>query len=223
MHLNIRRADINELIRPGTMSTIIGKRGTGKSFLIRDILLTLRHIPRGIVFSGTERLKSYYKHFLPDTPIYYTVDPATIDEILEEQANIIREAGGTSPDNEMFLVFDDSLTFDMGFAKKIFPLACALNITSFVLQQDALALKPNVRAYVDNVFLFSENIRSNVNKLWKFYGNVFPDQESFSKVFDLCTSRYECMVINRKPDATQKIEDKVFYYRAKEHPMSEAQ
>src|ERR1044071_7217683 len=167
MHLTIRRADINELIRPGTMSTIIGKRGSGKSFLIRDILLTLRHIPRGIVFCGTERVKPYYKNFLPDTPIYYTIDPATIDEILEEQANIIREAGGTSPDNEMFLVFDNPLTFDMDFAKKIFPLACALNITSFVLQQDALELKPNVRAYVDNVFLFSENIRSNVNKHWK--------------------------------------------------------
>ena len=42
----------------------IGKRGTGKSTLVTDILFHKKHIPVGIVMSATEEGNHHYKNFV---------------------------------------------------------------------------------------------------------------------------------------------------------------
>ena len=48
----------------------IGKRGTGKSTLITDILWHKRHLSAGIAMSGTEDGNGHFKQFIPDLFVY---------------------------------------------------------------------------------------------------------------------------------------------------------
>lgn len=43
----------------------IGKRGTGKSTLVTDILYHKKHLPAGIVMSATEEGNHHYKQYVP--------------------------------------------------------------------------------------------------------------------------------------------------------------
>jgi hypothetical protein len=53
----------------------IGKRNSGKSVLIRDMLYHLNRskIPRIVVFSGTEDSTGYYGQYVPDAFIFSTL------------------------------------------------------------------------------------------------------------------------------------------------------
>ena len=67
----------------------IGKRGTGKSTLVTDILYQKKHLPVGIVMSATEEGNHHYKQFVPDLFIYGDYDRDAIERILERQKKLI--------------------------------------------------------------------------------------------------------------------------------------
>ena len=214
MSAELRKADINQLIRPGSTNVIFGKRGSGKSVLMRDIMSELRHIPKGVVFSGTEHLNPFYSQFLPATSIYDSVDSARIEQILEEQAKTIREEGRTSANNEMFVIFDDCVEFDSDLAKRLSIFSVALNITVFSLEQHVIRLRPSTQTFIDNVFFFNDKINANIHNIWKFYGGLFSDSGLFSKNFTESTKNYGTLVIKLTQNVSNTIEDNVFWYRA---------
>ena len=53
MNLELRKFNIQS-IKPDKVCVFIGKRETGKSFLVKDLLYHHRKIPVGTVISGTE-------------------------------------------------------------------------------------------------------------------------------------------------------------------------
>jgi ABC-type cobalamin/Fe3+-siderophores transport system ATPase subunit len=59
---------------------IIGKRGVGKSVLLKDILYYHRDIPVGVVVSPTETANAYFESFVPKMLLYEEAS----DEILEK-------------------------------------------------------------------------------------------------------------------------------------------
>ena len=61
---NIKRFDMSKLKDHKTV-VVIGRRGTGKTTLITDILHAKRNLPAGIVVSGTEIGNNYYSQFVP--------------------------------------------------------------------------------------------------------------------------------------------------------------
>ena len=44
---------------------MIARRGSGKSFVCRDVMYHLRHIPGGAVIAPTDKMNSFYKFFFP--------------------------------------------------------------------------------------------------------------------------------------------------------------
>ena len=63
----------------------IGKRNTGKSTLVTDILYHKKHIPAGIVLSATEEGNHYYQNFIPDLFIYGDYDKEAIERMMGRQ------------------------------------------------------------------------------------------------------------------------------------------
>ena len=49
----------------GPVVVLIGRRDTGKSFLVRDLLFHHRDIPLGTVISGTEAGNGFYSEHVP--------------------------------------------------------------------------------------------------------------------------------------------------------------
>lgn len=222
MRLNLRKANIEKLIWPGSVNVLIAKRGSGKSFLMRDIMFHLRHIPRGVVVSGTEYVNAYYQNFIPMSYIYRHFDSAKIEEIMDAQAKLIKNAGGKKPEHQLFMILDDVLgdpaTFKNNAIKRLFCDGRHFNITLFILIQDPMAIKPAFRTNVDNAFLFADNIHANIEKLWKFYCGVFKKFADFQEVFKQCTKNRETMVVKMTQNITNEIEDMIFYYKASDHP-----
>jgi len=77
-----------------------------------------------------------------------------------------------------------------------------------------LGIPPGLRDNIDFVFLFA-NDGVNLRKLYDNYAGVVPNFELFKKIFYQCTRDRGCMVID-KTNTSDKLTDKVFWYRAKD-------
>ena len=81
MTLNLKKFD------PSTMGDdkvciFIGKRGTGKSTLVTDILWYKKHLPAGIAMSGTEDGNGWYKQFIPDIFVYSDYNVGALEKLI---------------------------------------------------------------------------------------------------------------------------------------------
>ena len=78
MNLQLRKFK-PETITDDRVCVFIGKRNTGKSTLVKDIMYHKKHLPAGIVLSGTEEGNHFYSEFIPDLFIYGDYDRDAIE------------------------------------------------------------------------------------------------------------------------------------------------
>ncbi len=67
MKLQLKKFDMSS-IAPDKVVVMIGKRNTGKSFLVKDLLWYHQKIPVGTVISATESANCFYGNMVP--PIF---------------------------------------------------------------------------------------------------------------------------------------------------------
>ena len=192
----------------------IGKRGTGKSTLVTDILYCKKHLPAGIVMSATEEGNHHYKQYVPDLFIYGDYDKEAIERVLDRQKKII----GAGHKTGSFILLDDCM-YDRKFMKEPAIRQCFMNgrhwkIFFMLTMQYCMDLTPDLRANVDYVFILRENVLQNREKLYKSFFGVFPTFDMFNQVMNACTENYECLVLDNT-SKSNKIEDCVFWYKAK--------
>ena len=193
----------------------IGKRGTGKSTLVTDILYHKKHLPAGIVMSATEEGNHHYKQYVPDLFIYGDYDKEAIERVLARQKKLIsakKENVGS------FILLDDCM-YDRKFMKDSCIRQCFMNgrhwkIFFMLTMQYCMDLTPDLRANVDYVFILRENVLQNREKLYKSFFGVFPTFDMFNQVMNACTENYECLVLDNT-SKSNKLEDCVFWYKAK--------
>jgi hypothetical protein len=213
--MNIQLKKFNPAtIADDKVCVFIGKRGTGKSTLVTDILYHKKHIPVGIVMSATEEGNHHYKKFVPDLFIYNDYDNEAIDRVLDRQKQIISQ----NKESPAFILLDDCM-YDRKFMKDVCIRQCFMNgrhwkIFFMLTMQYCMDLTPDLRANVDYVFILRENIVQNREKLYKSFFGVFPNLAMFSQVMDACTENYECLVLDNT-SKSNRIQDCVFWYKAK--------
>ena len=93
---------------------LIAKRGSGKSFITRDVIYHLRRIPGGICIARTDRMNPFYKYFFPDLYIHYDIKETTLEKILARQSIMIekeksKKKQGKKVDPSSILIMDDCL------------------------------------------------------------------------------------------------------------------
>jgi hypothetical protein len=215
MNVQLRR------FNPATMADdkvciFIGKRGSGKSCLVTDILYHKRQIPVGVVMSATEEGNHHYKGFVPDLFIYNDYNKEVIERVLERQKRIINS--GTTKKSSSFILLDDCM-YDRKYMKDTCIRQCFMNgrhwkLFFMLTMQYCMDLSPDLRANVDYVFILRENIVQNREKLYKSFFGIFPNFDMFNQVMNACTENYECLVLDNT-SKSNKIEDCVFWYKAK--------
>lgn len=93
------------VLKPDYTVVLFGRRGTGKSFLLRNILYAMRHIfAFGIVFSRTEVANGFFSDFIPESFIYDDVYPEAIERLMKMQADRRRAVDIKRPDFNTDLV-----------------------------------------------------------------------------------------------------------------------
>lgn len=213
MKLKIKKFDCSKLTQYATVMCI-GKRGTGKTTLIRDIMSHMAdRVDFGIAMCGTEETAKDMGEFIPPSCIYNEYSAEALDVLLKHQKKTVM--GGAY--KKTYLIMDDTLydkaimksknmrmLFMNGRHRKIFYLAAV---------QYLMDLPPDLRANVDFVFALKENIIANREKLWKNFFGMFHDYKDFSMVMNSCTAGYDCMVLDNTV-RSNCITDCVFWYRA---------
>ena len=225
--LRLKRFDISSIAEHATIA-MIAKRGSGKSWLVREIMYQKRKIPSVIIISKTEKLNSFYKDYLPDAYIYNNFDTAILKRIYSRQGKLSEDnkkrqkQGKKEKDDRILLIMDDCMSSKGSWVKDESILELFFNgrhhHLSFILtMQYAVGIPPELRSNFDYIFLLGEDFISNKKRLYEHYAGMFPSFAIFQQVFNECTDNFGCMVINNKIHS-KNIEEKVFWFKAKKTP-----
>jgi len=66
LDLELRKFDLSTIDDDAVIAAI-GRRRTGKSIIVKDILYHKRRIPFGTIISGTEAANEFFADFVPKT------------------------------------------------------------------------------------------------------------------------------------------------------------
>ena len=232
MTLQLRKFDMKSItFRPdqntGPVIVLIGRRDTGKSFLVRDLLFYHQDIPVGTVMSGTEAGNGFYGKLVPKLFIHDEYNTAIIENILKRQKIVIKQIkkekkayGKSSIDPRAFVILDDCL-YDNSWARDKMMRLLFMNgrhwkIMLIITMQYPLGIPPNLRTNIDYVFILREPYITNRKRIYENYAGMFPTFESFCQVMDQCTENFECLVINNNAKSN-KLNDQIFWYKADPH------
>lgn len=216
--------------RKSPMIVVIGKKDTGKSFLVRDILANTHEcFPIGTVISGTEVANEFFQHMVPSKLIHDKYAPSIVTNVIKRQLGVKTarntdkksHGGNSSVDPRAFLILDDCL-YDASWIKEestryVFMNGRHVDLMTIITMQYPLGITPNLRTNVDFIFILRETITSNRRRIYDNYAGMFPTFEMFCQFMDQCTENYECLVICNGIQSN-KLEDQVFWYKAADHP-----
>jgi hypothetical protein len=232
MNLELKRFDMKTIsFKPneskGPVSVLIGRRDTGKTFLVRDLLYYHQDIPIGTVISGTEEGNGFYGKMVPKLFIHNEYNTAIIENILKRQKSVLKQVKKemetfkrSTIDPRTFVILDDCL-YDNTWARDKMMRLLFMNgrhwkVMLLITMQYPLGIPPTLRTNIDYVFILREPYISNRKRIYDNYAGMFPTFESFCQVMDQCTENFECLVINNN-SKSNKLQDQVFWYKADAH------
>jgi energy-coupling factor transporter ATP-binding protein EcfA2 len=210
--LNIRKFDPSTMKKDATV-LLLGKRGTGKSTLLNDIMYHMHEAFNfGIAMSPTEESSQMLSELLPRSCVYNDFAEDAVGRMLKYQKKNVKR----NP-RKMFIIMDDcaydSRTLKGKNIREVFMNGRHRKIFIINAVQYMMDVPSFLRGQVDYVFAMRDNIIDQREKLWKFFFGMFSDYKDFSAVMDNCTQDRGCIVINNTVNSTNP-EDCVFWYCA---------
>ena len=232
MSLELKKFDMKTItFKPeqnsGPVIVLIGRRDTGKSFLVKDLLYYHQDIPIGTVISGTEAGNGFYSAHVPKLFIHDEYNTAIIENILKRQRTVLKQVKReiesykrTNIDPRAFVILDDCL-FDATWTRDKMMRLLFMNgrhwkIMLVITMQYPLGIPPTLRTNIDYTFILREPYIANRKRIYENYAGMFPTFEAFCQVMDQCTENYECLVINNNVKSN-KLQDQIFWYKAENH------
>lgn len=227
MNLVLKKFDIST-ITDDKVVVMIGKRNTGKSFLIKDLLYHHCNLPIGTVISGTESANHFYGDIVPKMFIHDEYTAPLVSNVVKRQKIILKNInkevksyGRSNIDPRAFLILDDCL-YDSTWTKDtnvraLFMNGRHLKMFFIMAMQYPLGIPPNLRTNIDFIFILRENIVANRKRIYDNYAGMFPTFEVFCQVMDQCTENFGCLVIDNTTKSN-RLQDTVFWYKANEAP-----
>lgn len=213
MEVNLRCFDLKQIKDDATVM-IVGKRGVGKSTIMKHILYSKRHLPFGIACSGTEEGNGAFGQFMPSLFVYPDYDSKAIQRAIDRQRKLSKTPQGCSPS---FIVLDDCM-YEPGILKKPEMRQLFLNGRHFkfftaVTAQFVGDVPPAIRVNIDYLFICRDNILQNRKRLWEnFFGLV--EFSQFQTLMDRSTENYEVLVLDNTCKSNN-LSDAVYWFKAR--------
>ena len=233
MNLELKKFSMKQIEFPanenkGPVIVLIGRRDTGKSYLVKDLLYYHQDIPVGTVISGTEAGNGFYGSIVPKLFIHDEYNSAIIENILKRQKVVLKQMKKeeqayrkkSNIDPRAFVIMDDCL-YDNSWSREKVMRLLFMNgrhwkIMLIITMQYPLGVPPNLRTNIDYTFILREPYIANRKRIYENYAGMFPTFESFCQIMDQCTENYECLVISNNAKSN-KLEDQIFWYKASSH------
>jgi len=215
--VNLKRLDLST-IPDDCVCALVGSRGSGKSWLLRDLMHAKRHIPVGIVQSPTAKSTKFFDRFMCASNIHGQYSAHAIQKLIHRQSMAKENAEGYIKGEEMFKAF--LVLDDCGYDKSNFNTKqmreSAMNgrhvdIILLWCMQYLVDIPTGVRGQIDYLFMFRDMKKRTLINLYENFFSHFPDFKTFHKVFKEMTKNRQCMVARVKGE---DIEDSYFVYKA---------
>lgn len=216
--MSLRLKEFNpSRIKGNSTILIIGKRGSGKSVLMKDIAYHLareRKIDMGVGFSATEDSNKNLASFLPDSLIHKKYKPEIVQKIYSMQ----QKHSKRNKMQNVALILDDCLyekkQFNSDLVRKLFFNGRHYNLLIMLLAQYSMDLNPSLRGNIDIIFVARDLVFANRERLYKNFFGIFPTFSAFDKVMTTVTQDFNFLVLVNNDARSTKAEDVLFYYRA---------
>ena len=197
---------------------LIGKRNTGKTSLIKNLLYFKQSFPIGIAI---ECLKNY-RDILPSLLIHEEFHAMIVSRLLERQSAMherIRE--GAAIDRRAFLCMDDCLYDNRWVTDRhmlsLFQNGRQYGLLTILAMQYPLGIPPSIKSCVDYLFVMHETMVATRRRIYEqFVSDIVPSFDVFNTLMDRLEG-FRCLVIKKGVPFTHWSEC-VFLYRAELHP-----
>jgi hypothetical protein len=221
--LKIRKFDMTK-VSDKSIIAFIGKRKSGKSTCLKELIYYKRHIPVATVVSPTEEFNKFFSDIIPPIFIHNEIAEEIIDNAVARQKLVKtkrlmeeKKYGSSTIDSQALLILDDC-QFNPKWSfwkciREIFMNGRHIDLTFIYTAQTATNLLPALRQQIDYCFLFTIPGIDNRKKLYCNYGSPFPTFECFNQIYESCTASYECLVIDNTV-RSNKLEDQIAWYKA---------
>jgi hypothetical protein len=227
VNFSIKKFDMKRIPQDAVV-IFIGRRRTGKSTLVRDLLYHHQDMPLGTVISGTEESNSFYGKMIPPLFIHGKFEPVILNNFVKRQKMVMSKIQDdlkknikpkADPRSFMILddcMYDDSWTRDENI-RYLFMNGRWLKAFFLITMQYPLGIQPALRTNVDFVFILREPYINNRKRIYENYASAFPSFEFFCQIMDQCTQNFEVLVIDNTT-LSSKLEDTIFWYKAAIQP-----
>ena len=201
-------------IKESRILFLLGKRHTGKSVLMKDLLY---HMPRPdyvLAMAPTEDTLAMYREFLPESCIFDHFS----QEKLERTVSLQKELVSRGKKRTVLILLDDCL-YQKGVLKStamrhIFFNGRHDHISLMCAAQYMMEVDVSLRTNIDYIFTMRENILVNRQKLYKYYFGQFAKFDDFDKVMTACTQDYRALVLDGTQANNANPTECVMWYRA---------
>lgn len=216
MRLTLSKFNPEEM-KPHRTILLIGKRGTGKSVLLEELLWAMRDkVDFSLCFTPTQDSRDMFERHMPSSWIHSDFDGARIEQLCAFQ-----RSKPTDKKRNVLLVLDD-MAADKRVVRStgmrdIFFNGRHEHITYISSQQYCLDMPPDLRTNVDYVFCLKDNILANKQRLWKFFFGMFARFEDFARVMDTVTSDFGVLCLDNT-SRSNELSDMLSWYRASPEP-----
>ena len=222
----LRKDENGDFLNPRIV--MIAPSGSGKSWIVRNVLYCLKDIPCGTIIAPTDKMTKFYDDFIPSSYIYHEYKENIIPKVLRRQEAILeknktrKKDGKELLDPRAFLVMDDCMAAKHLWIKdpkvlEVMNQGRHYQLTYILTMQYCLGIQPELITQFNFVFLLGDDNAASRRKLWEHWAGVFPKFDTFEQVFLQVTANYGCMVINNRIKNID-ITKKVFWFRAKKVP-----
>ena len=214
MQVRVKKFDA-ESIKKDRICLIVGKRGSGKSSLLKDLLYSMRdRFDFCMAMCPTMESANTLKSCMPESSVFSRFSPGKIDLLVQTA----REVAAKNKERHFLLVLDD-VFYDKSICRSqsfrfLFFNGRHIRVTVVLLLQYLVDLPPDLRANVDYIFSMRETVLANRLKLYKMFFGVFGSFEDFVAVFERCTQNYECICLDNALQSTG-VADCIFWYKAR--------
>jgi len=188
--------------------TIVGKRRSGKSELIRNIAYELRNKVKDVyLFSGTADTQMDFWNFVPIENVYKGLNEEKLDDIFESQKEMIQqaEADGNKDKSTLpyvMIIFDDVIKGAQGVrhSDKLAFMYCNgrhFNVLSMLCVQGYKSCSPQVRENTDVSIAFRFKNQNTSEDFVKENFNCSSDigRRIMTKICEDDENPHQCIVV----------------------------
>lgn len=240
--LNFQTFDMS-WVKDDAFVLILGKRRTGKTVILLDLIFHKRDFPLWKCISLTEELNFTFKKHIPCKHVHHEYDSAVVKRFVDKNKEMKKKKVAAQKlmthinhynqlgvinydldpryaqmDLRAFLILDDCIAEDQELRKDATLKWLGTNgrhadMLCAITTQYPNTLGPVMRGNGDFFFIMAEPRTYYRRQIYDSYASVIPTRELFNRLMDKITKNRGCMVIDNSSNEST-LENIVFSYKA---------